>query len=212
AMGSEARALGVDVLLGPGMNIKRSPLCGRNFEYFSEDPHLTARIAAAVVEGMQSAGVGACVKHFAVNNQETDRMRVSVEIDQRALREIYLATFEHVVRTARPAMVMSAYNRINGIPASEHHWLLTELLRGEWGFDGVVVSDWGAVDDRVAALRAGLDLEMPPSGTDERITAAVERGALAESTLDHVMARLQTMQQRLDEWRSADAAAELSAI
>lgn len=212
ALGREARALGVDVLLGPGMNIKRSPLCGRNFEYFSEDPHLTARIAAASVEGMQSAGVGACVKHFAVNNQETDRMRVSAEIDQRALREIYLSAFEFVVRNAAPTMVMSAYNRINGIPASENHWLLTELLRSEWGFEGVVVSDWGAVDDRVATLRAGLDLEMPPSGTDDRITTAVTAGELAESALDQVLTRLRRLQQRLDKSRGGSETAEPTTI
>jgi len=198
ALGREARALGVDVLLGPGMNIKRSPLCGRNFEYFAEDPYLTGRMAAANVEGIQSSGVGACIKHFAVNNQETDRMRVSAEVDQRALREVYLAAFEFVVRTAAPAMVMSSYNRINGVPASESHRLLTTLLRGEWGFEGVVVSDWGAVDDRVAALRAGLDLEMPPSGTDERIATAAEHGELTESELDRVVTRLRTLQQRLD--------------
>lgn len=212
ALGREARALGVDVLLGPGMNIKRSPLCGRNFEYLSEDPHLTARMAAANVEGMQSAGVGACIKHFAVNNQETDRMRVSAEVDQRALREIYLAAFEFVVRNAAPTMVMSAYNRINGVPASEDHWLLTELLRDEWAFDGVVVSDWGAVDDRVATVRAGLDLEMPPSGTDERITTAVADGELTESALDQVLARLGTLQQRLDGWRDTTEAADPATI
>lgn len=193
ALGAEARALDVDVLLGPGMNIKRSPLGGRNFEYFSEDPHLTGRLAAAMVEGIQSTGVGACVKHFAVNNQESDRMRISADVDDRALREVYLAAFEHVVRSARPWLVMSAYNRVNGVPASENPWLLTEVLRDEWGFDGVVVSDWGAVEDRIAAVRAGLDLEMPPSGTDERIVAAVRAGELDEAVLDRVgnrMARL----------------------
>ncbi|WP_091769108.1 beta-glucosidase family protein [Blastococcus aurantiacus] len=197
ALGAEARALDVDVLLAPGMNIKRSPLNGRNFEYLSEDPFLTGRLAAAMVEGIQSAGVAACIKHFAVNNQETDRMRVSADVDDRALREVYLAAFEHVVRTARPWMVMSAYNRVNGVPASEHPWLLTEVLRDEWGYDGVVVSDWGAVEDRVAAVRAGLDLEMPPSGTDERIVAAVTAGELDEAVLDRVADRMARLAERV---------------
>jgi beta-glucosidase len=212
ALGREAAALGVDVLLGPGMNIKRSPLGGRNFEYLSEDPHLTARLAAAYVEGVQSTGTGACVKHFAVNNQETDRMRVSAEVDQRALREVYLRPFEHVVRTARPAMVMSAYNGINGVPASENPWLLTSLLREEWGFDGVVVSDWGAVNDRIAALRAGLDLEMPPTGTDAEVVAAVERGELEESALDAVAARLRALEARIGPARPRATEDELAGI
>ncbi|PSL52324.1 beta-glucosidase [Saccharothrix carnea] len=212
ALAEEAAALEVDVLLGPGMNLKRSPLGGRNFEYFSEDPHLTGRLAAAYVEGIQAGGVGACVKHFAVNNQETDRMRVSAEVDQRALHEVYLRAFEHVVRTARPAMVMSAYNRINGVPASEDPWLLTRVLREEWGFDGVVVSDWGAVDDRVAALRAGLDLEMPPTGTDDEVVAAVERGELAESALDAVVERLRRLEARLGGAKEPVSEQELAAI
>ncbi|MEU4423997.1 glycoside hydrolase family 3 C-terminal domain-containing protein [Actinoplanes sp. NPDC024001] len=197
ALGQEARALGVDVLLGPGMNIKRSPLGGRNFEYFAEDPHLTGVLAAAMVEGIQAAGVGACVKHFAVNNQETDRMRVSARVDERALREIYLAGFEHVVRTARPWALMSAYNRVNGVPASEHPWLLTDVLRGEWGFDGVVVSDWGAVGDRVAAVRAGCDVEMPPTGTDHLVADAVRAGELDPAVLDRVRDRLRLLHQRV---------------
>ncbi|MBG0564046.1 glycoside hydrolase family 3 C-terminal domain-containing protein [Actinoplanes aureus] len=197
ALGSEARALGVDVLLGPGMNIKRSPLGGRNFEYFAEDPHLTGVLAAAMVEGIQSAGVGACVKHFAVNNQESDRMRISAEVDERALREVYLAGFEHVVRTARPWALMSAYNRVNGVPASENSWLLTDVLRGEWGFDGVVVSDWGAVSDRVAAVRAGCDVEMPPTGTDHLIASAVRGGTLDAAVLNRVRSRLALLHQRV---------------
>ncbi|MCC8242713.1 glycoside hydrolase family 3 C-terminal domain-containing protein [Saccharothrix luteola] len=212
ALGREAAALEVDVLLGPGMNIKRSPLGGRNFEYLSEDPHLTGRLAAAYVEGVQSSGVGACVKHFAVNNQETDRMRVSAEVDQRALREVYLRPFEHVVRIARPAVVMSAYNSINGVPASENPWLLTRVLREEWGFDGVVVSDWGAVNDRVAALRAGLDLEMPPTGTDAEVVAAVERGELDESVLDAVVDRLRRLEERVGAARARATEEELAAI
>ena len=197
ALGGEASAQGVDVVLGPGMNIKRSPLCGRNFEYVSEDPHVTARIAAALVEGIQSQGVGACVKHFAANNQETDRHRVSAEVDDRTLREIYLPAFEEVIRTTEPAMVMSSYNRLNGTYTSQDPWLLTDLLRDEWGFDGVVVSDWGAVVDRVAAVRAGLDLEMPASGTDQLVVEAVERGELDESVLDTVVERLKRVQERV---------------
>ncbi|TDC96560.1 glycoside hydrolase family 3 C-terminal domain-containing protein [Actinomadura sp. 7K507] len=197
ALGREASALGVDVVLGPGINIKRSPLCGRNFEYFSEDPHLTGVMGAAVVAGIQSLGIGACVKHFAVNNQETDRMRVSADVDERTLREIYLAAFEHIVREAGPYAVMSSYNKINGVYASENHWLLTEVLRGEWGFDGLVVSDWGAVNDRVASLAAGLDLEMPPSRTDQDIVDAVRAGRLDEATVTRAAGRLRTLTRRV---------------
>ena len=197
ALGTEASAMGVDVVLGPGMNIKRSPLCGRNFEYVSEDPHVTARIAAALVEGVQSEGVGACVKHFAANNQETDRMRSSSDVDERTLREIYLPAFEEVIRTTDPAMVMCSYNRLNGVYTSQDPWLLTTLLREEWGFEGAVVSDWGAVVDRVEAVRAGLDLEMPPSGTDDRIVDAVKRGELDDSVLDTVVERLVRVQDRV---------------
>ena len=196
AIGREARAAGVNVVLGPGLNIKRSPLGGRNFEYFSEDPHLTAQMGAAMVRGIQSQGVGATIKHFAVNNQETDRMRVSAQVDERALREIYLAAFEHVVREAGPYAVMAAYNKVNGVPASENRWLLTGVLRELWGFDGLVMSDWGAVSDRVAALAAGLDLEMPPTGTDDQIVAAVRAGDLAETMLDAACSRLASLAAR----------------
>src|SRR3954471_11682204 len=192
AVGEEARAQGVDVVLGPGINIKRSPLCGRNFEYFSEDPLVFGVLAAALVQGLQAQGVGASVKHYAVNNQETDRLRVSADVDERTLREIYLPGFERVVTTARPWTVMCAYNRVNGTHASQHHWLLTEVLRDEWGFDGVVVSDWGAVHDRVAALAAGLDLEMPPNlgVSDAAIVAAVREGRLDEEVLDRSARRV----------------------
>lgn len=192
-LGREARALDVQVLLGPGLNIKRSPLGGRNFEYLSEDPRVSGTLAAAMVRGIQSMDVAATPKHFAVNNQETDRMRVNAVVSDRALREIYLAAFEQVVREAAPWAFMSAYNRVNGTFASEHHWLLTELLRGEWGFDGLVMSDWGAVDDPVAAVAAGLDLEMPHSGRSAVIVDAVRAGRLDESVLDTAIARLQQL-------------------
>ncbi|MFB4304533.1 glycoside hydrolase family 3 C-terminal domain-containing protein [Actinomadura sp. GTD37] len=196
ALAREASALGVDVVLGPGINIKRSPLCGRNFEYFSEDPHVAGVLGAALVAGIQSRGIGACVKHFAVNNQETDRMRISADVDERTLREIYLAAFEHIVREAAPHAVMSSYNKINGVSASENHWLLTRVLRDEWGFDGLVVSDWGAVDDRVAALAAGLDLEMPPTRTDQEIVDAVRAGRLDEAAVTRSAARVAELARR----------------
>jgi beta-glucosidase len=211
ALGAEARAQGVAVVLGPGVNIKRSPLCGRNFEYLSEDPHLAGRMAAAIVDGLQSQQVGGCVKHFAANNQETDRMRVSADADERTLREIYLPAFEHVVTTARPWLVMCAYNKVNNTYASQHRWLLTEVLRGEWGFDGLVVSDWGAVHDRVAALIAGLDLEMPPDlgVSDQAIIDAVAAGTLAEAALDQAAARVLSLVRRAR--RREPAAPDLTA-
>ena len=192
ALGEEARAQGVGVLLGPGVNIKRSPLCGRNFEYFSEDPLVSGVLGAAWVRGIQSTGVGASLKHFAANNQETNRMTVSAEVDERTLREIYLPAFERVVTTEQPWTVMCSYNRINGVAAAENHWLLTELLRDEWGFEGLVVSDWGAVDARVPALAAGLDLEMPGPQADsaEAIVAAVRSGELDEAVLDAAVDRV----------------------
>ncbi|GHG14534.1 MULTISPECIES: glycoside hydrolase family 3 C-terminal domain-containing protein [Amycolatopsis] len=192
ALGAEARALGVDVLLGPGVNIKRDPRCGRNFEYFSEDPLLSGELGAAWVRGLQSRGVGASVKHFAANNQEHERMRVSADIDERQLREIYLRAFQRVVTRAHPWTVMAAYNRLNGIPATEHRWLLTEVLREQWGFDGVVVSDWGAVGDRVAALAAGLDLQMPGGDgePDEQLAEAVLSGQIDEQLVDVMAARV----------------------
>ncbi len=192
ALAEEALAQGIAVILGPGVNIKRSLLCGRNFEYFSEDPLLAGTAATAFVTGAQSRGVGTCLKHFAVNNQETDRLRVSAEVHERALREIYLAAFEQCVTQAGPWTIMCAYNRVNGTPASEHHWLLTSVLRDEWGFTGLVVSDWGAVRDRVAALTAGLDLEMPPDleRSPAAVAAAVESGHLDEAILDRAAGRV----------------------
>ncbi|WP_416983798.1 glycoside hydrolase family 3 C-terminal domain-containing protein [Streptomyces sp. T028] len=199
ALAVESRALGVDVLLGPAINIKRSALCGRNFEYFSEDPLLSGVLGAAHVEGLQSGGVGASVKHFAANNQETDRMRVSSDVDDRTLREIYFPAFERVVKQARPATVMCSYNKINGVYAAENHWLLTQVLRDEWGFDGLVVSDWGAVGDRVAALVAGMDLEMPGNGgvSDAEVAEAVRSGRLDESVVDTALARLRELTGRV---------------
>ncbi|MBR7833773.1 glycoside hydrolase family 3 C-terminal domain-containing protein [Actinospica durhamensis] len=190
ALGAEARASGVGVLLGPGVNIKRSPLCGRNFEYFSEDPVLTGRLGAALVGGVQSKGVGACVKHFAANNQETERLRVSAQVDERTLREIYLPAFEHIVTTEQPAAIMAAYNRVNGVYATQNRMLLTEVLREEWGFQGAVVSDWGAVADPIAAISAGLNLEMPGTHgvSARRIVEAVKSGALDEAALDRAVA------------------------
>ncbi|WP_029433927.1 glycoside hydrolase family 3 C-terminal domain-containing protein [Blastococcus sp. URHD0036] len=193
AVGREARALGVHVVLGPGVNIKRSPLCGRNFEYYSEDPLLSGVLGAAHVRGQQAQGVGASVKHFAANNQETDRMRISADVDERTLREIYLPAFERVVTEAAPATVMCAYNQVNGVFAAENHWLLTEVLREQWGFDGLVVSDWGAVQDPVASVRAGLDLQMPGSAKGRgaaAIVSAVRAGELDEGLVDAAVARV----------------------
>ncbi|MEN2742850.1 glycoside hydrolase family 3 C-terminal domain-containing protein [Microbacterium sp. X-17] len=186
ALGREAQAAGVSVLLGPGVNLKRDPRAGRNFEYFSEDPILSGALGAAWVTGLQAQGVGASVKHFVANESEDDRMRSSSEIDERTLRELYLRPFQRVVEDARPWTVMCSYNRINGVYAAENHWLLTRLLRDEWGFDGVVVSDWGAVDDKVAAVEAGLDLEMPGNGgaSDALALAAAEDGRLSLAAVD----------------------------
>ena len=180
AVAVEALAQGVDVVLGPGLNIKRHPLCGRNFEYFSEDPLLSGRLAAASVRGLQERGVGACLKHFAVNNQEGHRFLVDAVVDERTLREIYLAGFEYAVTNARPWTVMAAYNQLNGVYATDNRRLLTEILRGEWGFDGLVMSDWAATADRVAAVAAGMDLEMPSSQglSDGEVLTAVGKGVL----------------------------------
>ncbi|TFB16989.1 beta-glucosidase [Microbacterium sp. 3H14] len=186
AIGVEAAIEDVAVVLGPGINIKRSPLCGRNFEYFSEDPIVSGVLGAASVRGIQSQGVGTSLKHFAANNQEFDRMRASSDVDPRPLREIYLRGFERVVKDASPWTVMCSYNKLNGVWTSEDPWLLTSVLRDDWGFDGLVVSDWGAVNDRVVGVAAGLDLEMPASGgrTDAQLVAAVRAGTLDESVLD----------------------------
>lgn len=190
-LGEEAAAQGAGVLLGPALNIKRNPLCGRNFEYFSEDPLLSGKLAAAYVRGIQSAGVGACVKHFAANNAETRRMVSDSVIDDRTLREIYLAGFEIAVKEGAPCAVMAAYNKVNGTFASENERLLRDILRGEWGFGGVVMTDWGGGNDRPAAVAAGCDLEMPHCAyADEDVAAAVRAGKLSEEDVDACLLRL----------------------
>jgi beta-glucosidase len=186
ALGTEAAALGVNVILGPGLNIKRSPLCGRNFEYFSEDPILLGKLAASIIRGIQSQGVAACPKHFAANSQELLRMSNDSVLDERTLREIYLTGFEIAVKEGKPKSIMSAYNKINGEYAHENRHLLIDILRGEWGFDGAVISDWGGVNDVVESVRNGGTLEMPGGGYDSarQIVWAVENGELPEEDLD----------------------------
>lgn len=194
-LGVAANAEKLGVLLGPGVNIKRSPLTGRNFEYFSEDPLLAGRMGAAYVKGVQSQEVGVSVKHFAANNRENQRFTSSSNIDERALREIYLAQFERIVKDAHPATLMCSYNRLNGTLNSQNQRLLTDILRNEWGFDGLVMSDWGAVADHVAAIKAGLDLEMPGKGqaSIDEVVNAVKDGRLQESTLNRSVLRVLRM-------------------
>lgn len=191
-IGKEAQATDVSIVLGPAVNIKRSPLCGRNFEYYSEDPYLAGETAAAFIDGVQSQHVGTSIKHFAANNQEFNRMSNSSEADERTLREIYFPAFETAVKKSQPYTVMCSYNRINGTYASENPWLLTDVLRDEWGFEGYVMSDWGAVNERVPALKAGLELEMPSSGgvNDQEIIKAVQDGTLDEAVLDRAVERI----------------------
>ncbi len=191
-LGEECQAEDLSVLLGPAVNIKRSPLCGRNFEYLSEDPLLAGKMAAAYIRGVQRWDVGTSMKHFAANNQEYRRMTCSSEVDERTLREIYFPAFEIAVKEARPKTIMCSYNKINGTYAADNEWLLTKVLRDEWGFEGYVMTDWGAVSDRVQGIRAGLDLEMPSSGgvNDARITAAVRNGTLDEKLLDKTVERI----------------------
>jgi beta-glucosidase len=213
AMGEEALTQGISVILGPGANLKRSPLCGRNFEYFAEDPLLSGEMASAMILGIQSKGVGASLKHFAVNNQESDRMVVDARVDERALRELYLTGFERAVKHAKPWTVMAAYNQVNGTYAGEHPRLLTSILRNEWGFEGLVVSDWGGVNDRVAGLKAGLDLQMP--GThgfhDQQIVQAVQKGHLSQSVLDNVVQRNLQLIERGERYRQPNATFDASA-
>lgn len=195
ALGEECVAEDLAVLLGPGINMKRSPICGRNFEYYSEDPVVAGELGAAFVNGVQEHGVGTSLKHFAANNQEWRRMSISAEIDERTLREIYLAAFETVVKKAQPWTIMCSYNRINGVYSCENDWLLNKVLRDEWGFEGLVMTDWGAMDERVPSLKAGLDLEMPDchGETDKLIVKAVQSGELEESVLDTAVERILTM-------------------
>lgn len=206
AIAEECRQEEVSVILGPGVNIKRSPLCGRNFEYFSEDPYLTGEIASSHINGVQRHGVGTSLKHYAVNNQEYRRMSIDAVVDERALREIYLTGYEIAVKSAQPWTVMCSYNRINGTYASDHHELMTDILKKEWGHKGLVVTDWGAMNDRVAALDAGTELEMPGTGNgnDELIVDAVRSGQLQESTLDEAVERILNLIFRAQETLSKD--------
>ncbi len=192
AIAEEALQEGVSIVLGPGVNIKRNPLCGRNFEYFSEDPYLAGEMAAAWVNGLQGKGIGASLKHFAANNQENQRMVSDSIVDERALHELYLAAFEKVVKDARPATLMSAYNRLNGTYCSGNSTLLRDILRQDWGFEGVIVSDWGATYERVPAFAAGMDLEMPGSKSffDRGVIEAVKSGGLPEARVDECVDRL----------------------
>jgi len=190
AIGEECSANDVDIILGPGTNIKRTPLCGRNFEYFSEDPVLAGELSAAYIKGVQSTGVGTSLKHFSTNNQEYDRFHVNTEVDIRALREIYLKPFEIAVKKSKPTSVMCAYNRLNGIYCSENKFLLNDILREEWGFDGFVVSDWGAVHDRAKALKASLELEMPYSEKSfDALKQAYENGKITDEEIDSAVER-----------------------
>ena len=192
AIGEEALAERISVVLGPGVNMKRSPLCGRNFEYFSEDPHLAGELTAAFINGVQSKDVGTSLKHFAANNQENRRLSVDTVVDERALREIYLPAFETAVKKAQPRTVMNCYNKVNGDHGSENDWLQNKVLREEWGFEGLVVSDWGAVNNRVKGVKAGNDLEMPSSFglNTKKLLAALEAGTLLEKDLDTCVARV----------------------
>ena len=191
-LGEEAVCQDVKVLLGPGVNIKRSPLCGRNFEYFSEDPYLTGKMAAGYIRGIQSHGVSACPKHFAANSQELRRMASDSVVDERTLREIYLTAFEIAVKEADPHAIMTSYNRINGIYANENKHLIREILKDEWGFDGFVVSDWGGSNNHVAGVEAGSHMEMPTTGgdSDMELVEAVKAGKISESWIDQMVDEL----------------------
>lgn len=194
-IGDECQAEDLSIVLGPAVNIKRSPLCGRNFEYFSEDPCVAGEMAASYIQGVQSRHVGTSIKHFALNNQETNRMNISAKADERTMREIYLPAFETAVKKAQPKTVMCSYNKINGTYSSDNEWLLTRVLRDDWGFQGAVMTDWGAVDDRVQGVKAGLELEMPGNtkNNDAKIVAAVRDGSLDEKLVDRAVTRLLTV-------------------
>ena len=212
SLGAIGQGEKVNVLLGPGVNIKRSPLCGRNFEYYSEDPLLAGELGAAYIQGVQSQGVGACVKHFLANNQETRRLTSSSEVDERTLREIYLPAFETIIKKAKPWAVMCSYNKINGKYASENRLFMTDILRKEWGFDGCVISDWGATHNRVGAVAAGTDLTMPGEPeTDEEIVTAVREGKMPEFLLDAACENLLEIVYRGIEGRKDVAGKDLEA-
>ncbi len=213
ALGEECRQEKVGVILGPGANIKRAPLCGRNFEYFSEDPYLTGEIAKSHIAGVQSQGVGTSLKHYAVNNQEYRRMTIDAVVDERALREIYLPGYEIAVQGAQPWTVMCAYNKINGVYACENGYLMTDILKDEWGHKGLVVTDWGAMNERVAALQAGTELEMPgtKNGNDAKIVAAVEAGQLDEAVLARAVERILTLIFKAADTLSQDFACDMQA-
>ena len=192
AIGEEGLSYGVDVVLGPGVNIKRNPLCGRNFEYFSEDPFVAGAMGTAWVRGAQSAGAGSSLKHFAANNQEYKRFNGNSQVDERTMRELYLPAFEAVVKNAQPETVMCSYPRVNDVHASDNVWLLNDVLRKDWGFEGLVVTDWGALCNRVAAMRAGCDLSMPGGSNymEDWVAEAVRDGSLPESAVDACAARV----------------------
>jgi len=213
ALGRESKAEQVGVILGPGVNIKRSSLCGRNFEYFSEDPYLAGQMAKHHILGVQSQGIGASLKHFAANNQEKYRMTINAVVDERTLREIYLPAFETAVKEAQPWTIMCSYNRINGTYAAENPWLLTTVLKEEWGHKGLVVTDWGANNDRVSGLKAGQDLEMPGNGgiTDAAIVLAVKKGTLAVEVLDGAVRRVLTVSLRVLKERDPGATYDATA-
>jgi beta-glucosidase len=213
ALGEESQAINVHILLGPGINMKRSPLGGRNFEYFSEDPVLAGRLAAAYIDGVQSQGVGTSLKHYAVNNQEFERMATSSNVDERTLHEIYLPAFEIAVRDGKPWTVMSSYNLVNGVYASEHEELLRDILRGNWGFAGFVVSDWGGINDRVAGLKAGTNLEMPGSGryNANKIIQAVQSGALSTEQLDEAVTEVLAVILKAHDGHKADVSLDVDA-
>ena len=211
ALGEECQAEEISTLLGPGVNMKRSPLCGRNFEYFSEDPYLAGKLAASHVKGVQSKNIGTSVKHFAANNQETLRTSISVDVDERTLREIYLSAFEIIVKEAKPWTIMCSYNCINGVYSCENDWLLNQVLRKEWGFEGLVMTDWGAMNDRVKAIKAGLDLEMPSCMgiTDQYLVDAVKNGTLSMEILDVTVERILTLVQNYYSHKQENASYDL---
>jgi len=211
AIASEAQAEGVHVVLGPGVNLKRSPLCGRNFEYFAEDPVLSGELAAAFVTGLQEKGVGACVKHLVANESETDRMITDSVVNERALRELYLRPFEIAIAKAAPWSLMAAYNRLNGTYCAEHPRLLRDIVAGEWGYSGVVISDWFAVNDRAAGVAAGLHLQMPSAPTADAVVAAVREGHLAEERLDEIVYALLVFISKAGAARRQGAPADLAA-